>query len=90
MHLNEAVLCATLPTASGSGPGTLSLHDIQTGTSLASWKQTSAGPHCTAAVQTKDGQGGFMFAAQNDRSILNVYNYQKVRVLRIVTSDHLR
>ncbi|RDX54287.1 WD40 repeat-like protein [Lentinus brumalis] len=90
MHLNEAVLCATLPTASGSGPGTLSLHDIQTGTSLASWKQTSAGPHCTAAVQTKDGQGGFMFAAQNDRSILNVYNYQKDQLaLKIVLPEKL-
>ena len=80
MHLNEVVLCATAPSASGTGPGTLSLHDIQTGTSLASWKQTSAGLHCTAAVHTRDGQGGFMLAAQQDKSIMNLYTYQKVRV----------
>lgn len=81
MHLNESILCATVPSTSGSGPGTLSLHDIQTGTSLATWKQTSAGAHCTAAVQSRDGQGGFMLAAQQDKSILNVYNFQKVRAL---------
>lgn len=78
MHLNEVVLCATAPSASGTGPGALSLHDIQTGTSLASWKQTSAGLHCTAAVYTRDGQGGFMLAAQQDKSIMNVYTYRKV------------
>ncbi|KAL7280794.1 hypothetical protein ACG7TL_005738 [Trametes sanguinea] len=77
MHLNESVLCATAPAASGSGPGTLALHDIQTGTSLASWKQSSAALHCTAIVQSRDGQGGFMLAAQQDKSILNVYSFQK-------------
>ncbi|RPD76575.1 WD40 repeat-like protein [Lentinus tigrinus ALCF2SS1-7] len=90
MHLNEAVLCATAPSVSGSGPGTFSLHDIQTGTSLASWKQTSAGLHCAAAVQTRDGQGGFMLAAQQDKSILNVYNYQKDQLaLKIVLPEKL-
>lgn len=81
MQLNEALLCASAPTTSASGPGTLSLHDIQTGTSLASWKQTSSANHCAATVHTRDGQGGFMLAAQQDKSILNVYSYQKVRSL---------
>ncbi|KAI0629250.1 WD40 repeat-like protein [Trametes polyzona] len=90
MHLNEAVLCATAPSTSGSGPGTLSLHDIQTGTSLASWKQTSASTHCTAAVQSRDGQGGFMLAAQQEKSILNVYNFQKDQLaLKIVLPEKL-
>ncbi|KAH9852141.1 WD40 repeat-like protein [Lenzites betulinus] len=90
MHLNESILCATVPSASGSGPGTLSLHDIQTGTSLASWKQTSAGTHCTAAVQSRDGQGGFMLAAQQDKSIMNVYNFQKDQLaLKIVLPEKL-
>ena len=78
MHLHESILCATAPSASGAGPGTLALHDIQNGTPLASWKQTSARLHCTAVVQTRDGQGGFVLAAQQDKSILNVYNFQKV------------
>ncbi|KAI0741405.1 WD40 repeat-like protein [Daedaleopsis nitida] len=90
MHLNEAILCATAPPASASGSGTLSLHDIQTGTSLASWKQTSSGSHCTAAVHTRDGQGGFMLAAQQDKSILNVYTYQKDQLaLKIVLPEKL-
>ncbi|EIW58666.1 WD40 repeat-like protein [Trametes versicolor FP-101664 SS1] len=90
MHLNESILCATVPSTSGSGPGTLSLHDIQTGTSLATWKQTSAGAHCTAAVQSRDGQGGFMLAAQQDKSILNVYNFQKDQLaLKVVLPEKL-
>ncbi|KAI9064113.1 WD40 repeat-like protein [Trametes sanguinea] len=90
MHLNESILCATAPSASGSGPGTLALHDIQTGTSLASWKQSSAGLHCTALVQSRDGQGGFMLAAQQDKSILNVYNFQKDQLaLKIVLPEKL-
>ncbi|KAI0641918.1 WD40 repeat-like protein [Trametes meyenii] len=90
MHLNESTLCATAPSASGSGPGALSLHDIQTGTSLASWKQTSAGTHCTAMVQSRDGQGGFVLAAQQDKSIMNVYNFQKDQLaLKIVLPEKL-
>lgn len=81
MHLHECILCATGPSSSTPGPGTISLHDIQTGTSLASFKQTSAASHCTAAVQTRNGMGGFMLAAQPDKSIMNVYNFQKVRLL---------
>ncbi|KAI0675497.1 WD40 repeat-like protein [Trametes maxima] len=90
MHLNESILCATAPSASGSGPGALSLHDIQTGTSLASWKQTSANTHCTVVVQSRDGQGGFALAAQQDKSIMNVYNFQKDQLaLKIVLPEKL-
>ena len=79
MQLQEVVLCTTSPTPSNAGPGSISLHDIQTGATLASFKQTSAGSRCTAVSQTRDGQGGFMLAAQPDKSIMNVYNFQKVR-----------
>lgn len=78
MQLQEVILCGTSPSSSSSGPGAISLHDIQTGSTLASFKQTSASIHSTAIVNTRDGQGGFMLAAQPDKSILNVYNFQKV------------
>ena len=78
MHLQEVVLCGTSATDANPGPGTISLHDIQTGATLASFKQTSAGTHCTAVSHTRDGQGGFMLAAQPDKSIMNVYTFQKV------------
>ena len=78
MPSEEVILCSTAPTASASGPGTISLHNIQTGITLATFKQTSAPLHSTAIVQTRDGQGGFMLAAQADKSILSVYNFQKV------------
>ncbi|KAI0766912.1 WD40 repeat-like protein [Trametes elegans] len=90
MHLNESILCATAPSTTGAGPGSLALHDIQNGSSLASWKQTSAGAHCTAAVRSRDGQGGFMLAAQQDKSIMNVYNFQKDQLaLKIVLPEKL-
>ncbi|KAH9935911.1 WD40 repeat-like protein [Epithele typhae] len=90
MRLHESVLCATAPVASGSGAGTLSLHDIQNGTSLASWKQTSSNVHCTTTVQSRDGQGGFMLAAQRDKSILHVYHFQKDQLaLKIVLPEKL-
>ncbi|KAI0343214.1 pre-rRNA-processing protein IPI3 [Trametopsis cervina] len=77
MPLQELVLCATQPSSSSSGPGTISLHDIQTGTTLASFKQTSAALHSTAVVNTSNGQGGFMLAVQSDKAIMNVYHFQK-------------
>lgn len=79
MNLHEVILCATSAISSSHGPGAISLHDIQTGSTLVSFKQTNAGPHCTSFVESLDAQGGFMLAAQPDKSILNVYNFQKVR-----------
>lgn len=79
MHLQESILCATAPSSSSStGPGAISLHDIQTGSTLASFKQTNAAPHCTAFVESRNAQGGFMLASQPDKSILNLYTFQKV------------
>lgn len=90
MILQEVVLCATAPQASGSGSGAIVLHDIQTGTSLASFKQSSSTSHCTSFVETRDGQGGFILAAQQDKSILNVYNFQKDQLaFKIVLPERL-
>lgn len=82
MHLHETILCSTAPPSTSSnslGPGAFLVHDIQNGTGLASFKQTSAGARCIAAVETAAGIGGVMFAAQPDKAVLNVYNFQKVR-----------
>ncbi|TFY58203.1 hypothetical protein EVG20_g8242 [Dentipellis fragilis] len=90
MLLQEAVLCATAPSSFSGPSGTISLHDIQTGSSLASFKQTSASSNCTAIVNTTDGQGGLMLAVQPDKSILNVYNFQKDQIaLKIVLPERL-
>jgi pre-rRNA-processing protein IPI3 len=81
MQLQETILCATSPSPSqGSSSGSLTFHDIRTGTILASFKQTSAKLHCTDVLETRDAQGGFMMVAQSDKSLLNVYNYQKAGV----------
>lgn len=79
MHLQETILCSTGPVSANNGPGAISLHDIQTGSALASFKQTSASPHCTCFFESRGNQGGFILAAQPDKSILNVYSFQKVR-----------
>ncbi|KAG1746716.1 WD40-repeat-containing domain protein [Suillus paluster] len=90
MILQEVILCATAPQPSASGSGSIVLHDIQTGTSLASFKQSSSAPHCTSFIETRDGQGGFILAAQQDKSILNVYNFQKDQLaLKIVLPERL-
>lgn len=78
MHFQEIILCSTSPSSSSSGPGSITLHDIQTGSSLASFKQTSARTNSTAVVHTQNGQGGFVLSAQPEKSIMNVYNFQKV------------
>ncbi|OAX32810.1 hypothetical protein K503DRAFT_575960 [Rhizopogon vinicolor AM-OR11-026] len=90
MLLQEVILCATAPQPSTSGSGAIVLHDIQTGTSLASFKQSNCAPHCTSFVETRDGQGGIILAAQQDKSILNVYNFQKDQLaLKIVLPERL-
>ncbi|KAJ7089699.1 WD40 repeat-like protein, partial [Mycena belliarum] len=87
MLLHETILCAATPT---TGPGVIALHDLQTSSTLASFKQTNAAPHGTAFVCSKNGQGGILFAAQHDKSILNVYNFQKDQIsLKIVLPEKL-
>ena len=78
MPLQEVIVCATAPSSSSAGPGAISLHDIRTSTNLASFKQSNAAVHCTAIVETSNAQGGFMLASQHEKSILNVYSFQKV------------
>jgi pre-rRNA-processing protein IPI3 len=75
--VQETVVCCSSPSTS---TGSITFHDIRTGAALATFKQTSARTHATDLVETKDGQGGFILSAQQDKSILNVYNYQKVRL----------
>ncbi|KAG6865701.1 hypothetical protein C0991_012517 [Blastosporella zonata] len=78
MHLQESIFCATATASSSAGLGAISIHDIQTGTNLASFKQTNAASHCTAFVETRNAQGGFILAAQPEKSILNFYSFQKL------------
>ncbi|KAF8196763.1 WD40 repeat-like protein [Mycena galopus ATCC 62051] len=87
MPLRETILCAATP---ATGPGAIAVHDLQTGSTLASFKQTNAALHGTAVVQSQDGQGGFLLAVQHDKSIMNVYNFQKDQVsLKIVLPEKL-
>ncbi|THU91527.1 WD40 repeat-like protein [Dendrothele bispora CBS 962.96] len=89
MRLQESIFCATA-SSSGSGSGAVSIHDIVTGSSLASFKQTNAGPRCTAYLESKNAQGGFFLAAQPDKSLLHVYNFQKDQIsLKIVLPEKL-
>lgn len=77
MQHQEVVLCTTSPSSS-TGSGVIALHNIQTGTSLASFKQTSTAVHCFSHVESKNGLGGIMLSAQSDKALLNVFNFQKV------------
>lgn len=79
MQLQEVLLCSTTSQQPNTGAGAITIHDIQTGAILASFKQTNAVPHTVAVLESKSTQGGFILAAQTDKGILNVYNFQKVR-----------
>ena len=78
MNSQEPVLCSAGASSSSQGLGAITLHDLQTGTLLASFKQTCADVHSTAVISTRNGEGGFVLAAQPDKSILNTYYFQKV------------
>ena len=78
MNSQETVLCSSGASSSSQGLGAITVHDFQTGTLLASFKQTCADVHSTAVIPTRNGEGGFMLAAQPDKSILNAYYFQKV------------
>jgi hypothetical protein len=77
-QLQEIIVATAGPSTTNQGAGTITLYDIHTGSSLFTLKQSLAGPKCTVATQTRDGQGGLVLAAQTDKSLLNVYSYQKV------------
>lgn len=77
MRYQETILSSSGASSSSHGLGAVTIHDLQTGSLLASFKQTCAEIHSTAVLQTKNGQGGFVLAAQPDKSLLNAYNFQK-------------
>ncbi|KAG9047524.1 Pre-rRNA-processing protein ipi3 [Tulasnella sp. UAMH 9824] len=78
MKIRELVCCSVAPPSAALGMGNIALYDIQTGSQLASFKQTSASIHSTAIVETKSQQGGLILASQSDKAILNVYSFQKI------------
>jgi pre-rRNA-processing protein IPI3 len=77
--MREIILTASAP-ISIPQTGSILFHDILNGTSLASFKQTSAAKNCTAIINTSGAQGGLMLAVQPDKSLLNVYSFQKVHL----------
>ncbi|KAL5492469.1 IPI3 [Sanghuangporus weigelae] len=90
MRYQETVLCSSGASSSSQGLGAVTIHDFQTGSLLASFKQTCSDIHSTAVLQTKDGQGGFILAVQPDKSILNTYYFQKDQIaLKMVLPEKL-
>ncbi|KAH7335164.1 WD40-repeat-containing domain protein [Rhizoctonia solani] len=89
MKLQETLFCALGP-LSGSGTGHLALHDLKTGTSLSTYKQSTSFIHNTAVVETQNGQGGYILSSQADKPILNVYHFQKDQLAqRIVLPERV-
>ncbi|KAB5594826.1 Pre-rRNA-processing protein IPI3 [Ceratobasidium theobromae] len=77
MKLQETLLCGLCPGTPGSGSGHLALHELKTGATLATYKQSTSGVHRTSVVESQHGQGGFIISSQVDKPILNVYHFQK-------------
>ena len=75
--MREVILSASGPISTLQS-GSVLFHDILNGSSLASFKQTSASKNCTAVINSTGAQGGLMLAVQPDKSLLNVYSFQKV------------
>ena len=81
---SEILLCSVSSANPTQGSGNVTLHDVSTGASVGSYKQTSAGRNCTTCLPTSDGLGGIILAAQPDKALLNVYAFQKVVSLLFV------
>jgi hypothetical protein len=81
MQLQETIICTAAPQVANADHGAIGIHDFETGSSLASFKHTNAGVNCTALVESKNAQGGFVLSLQRDKAVLNVYSFQKVCVL---------
>ena len=75
--MRETVLSASAPVSTPQ-TGSILFHDIQSGTPLASFKQSSPAKNCAAVIHSTGAQGGLMLAVQPDKSLLNVYSFQKV------------
>jgi hypothetical protein len=80
--MQEVIITASTST-SQQQQGSILFHDIQSGTSLASFKQSNPAKNCTSLIATRDGQGGLVLAVQPDKSLLHVYSFQKVLLLHI-------
>ncbi|TDL24019.1 WD40 repeat-like protein [Rickenella mellea] len=90
MAFQESIICTTGPDSSNLPSGAITFHDIHSGTVLASFKHSNALPHCTALLDSRDNHGGLILAAQPDKSILNVYTFQKDQIaLKIVLPEKL-
>ncbi|KAF9258929.1 WD40 repeat-like protein [Marasmius fiardii PR-910] len=90
MPLQETVLCATASSSSSAGSGCIALHDFKNGATLASFKQTNSAPHCTTYIESNQSQGGYLLAAQPDKSLLHVYNFQKDQIsMKMVLPEKL-
>lgn len=75
--MRELILTASGPVSTPQS-GSILFHDILNGSSLASFKQSSSSKNCTAIINSTGAQGGLMLAVQPDKSLLNVYSFQKV------------
>ncbi|KAI0255931.1 WD40 repeat-like protein [Lactifluus subvellereus] len=90
--MQELIISTSAPSSTSQilGSGSILFHDIQTGTSLASFKQTTAAKNCTALIPTRDAGGGLILAVQQDKSLLHVYTFQKDQIsLKIVLPERL-
>ncbi|KZT43257.1 WD40 repeat-like protein [Sistotremastrum suecicum HHB10207 ss-3] len=88
--MQEVIFCASGPASENSSLGSISLNDFTTGTPIFSLKQTGASQQCVAFVETSNREGGFILAAQAEKSILNVYSFQKDQaVSKIVLPEKL-
>ncbi len=75
--MREVILSASAPISIPQS-GSILFHDILNGSSLASFKQSSSSKNCTAIINSTGAQGGLILAVQPDKSLLNVYSFQKV------------
>jgi len=79
--IEEVLLCASGPAAGNASLGAVSLNDLQTGASVFSLKQTGAGRNALALVESKGGQGGFVFCLQTEKALLQSYSFQKDQMM---------
>ena len=78
MKIREVICASTAPVTASLGTGTVTIHDLQTGAHLVSFKQTSAAANSTSVILGNTQMGGLVLTAQPEKAILNVYAFQKV------------